>query len=137
MSTIGTPTYKLAKFLVPILLPLTSNEFSVYDSFSFEDEVSSFCPDHFMASLDVESLFTNIPFNEVIDICIDTLLWDANAIHNLDRNDMRELLPSASIESFFIFGQVMYRQTDGVTMSSSLVLILANAFLCHFENQWL
>ena len=119
------------------MLPLTSNEFSVYDSFSFEDEVSSFCPDHFMASLDVESLFTNIPLNEVIDICIDTLLWDANAIHNLDRNDMRELLPSASIESFFIFGQVMYRQTDGVTMSSSLVPILANAFLCHFENQWL
>ena len=90
-----------------------------------------------MASLDVESLFTNIPLNEVIDICIDTLLWDANAIHNLDRNDIRELLPSASIESFFIFGQVMYRQTDGVTMSSSLVPILANAFLCHFENQWL
>ena len=63
LSTIGTPTYKLAKFLVPILSPLTSNEFSVHDSFSYADEVSSFCPHHFMASLDVESLFTNIPLN--------------------------------------------------------------------------
>ena len=63
LSTIGTPTYKLTKFLVPILSPLTSNEFSVHDSFSFADEVSSFCPHHFMASLDVESLFTNIPLN--------------------------------------------------------------------------
>ena len=33
LSTIGTPTYNLAKFLVPILTPLTSNEFSVHDSF--------------------------------------------------------------------------------------------------------
>ena len=71
-STIRTPTYKLAKFLVPILSPLTtSNEFSVHDSFSLADKVSSFCPDHFMASLDIENLFTNIPLNEVIDICID------------------------------------------------------------------
>ena len=53
LSTIGTPTYKLAKFLVPILSPLTSNKFSVHDSFSFADEVSSFCLDHFMASHDV------------------------------------------------------------------------------------
>ena len=71
LSTIGTPTYKLAKLLVPILSPLTSNEFSVHDSFSFAHKVSSFCPDHFMASLDIESFFTNIPLNEVIDICID------------------------------------------------------------------
>ena len=49
-----------------ILLPLTSNEFSVHNPFSFAEEVSSFCPGYFMASLDVESLFTNIPLNEVM-----------------------------------------------------------------------
>ena len=43
LSMIGTPTYKLATFLVPILLSLTSNEFSVHDSFSFAEEVSNFC----------------------------------------------------------------------------------------------
>ena len=103
LSTIGTPTYKLAQFLVPILSPLTSNEYS----FSFPNEVSSFCPDHFMASLDVKSLFTNIPLNEVIDICIDDLFYDTNTTHNVDRNDMRELLTLAAYESFFIFDQVM------------------------------
>ena len=92
LSTIGTLTYKLANFLVPILSPLTSIEFSVHGSFSFADEVSSFCPDHFMASLDVESLFTNIPLNEVIDICIDDLFCDTNTIHNLNRNGMKKLL---------------------------------------------
>ena len=32
LSAIGTPTYKLAKFLVPILEPLTTNEYTIKDS---------------------------------------------------------------------------------------------------------
>ena len=87
-----------------------------------------------MASLEIESLFTNIPLNEVIDICIDDLFCDTNTIQNLDCNDMREFLNLAAYESFFIFDQVMYRQIDGVAMGSPLGPILANAFLCHFEK---
>ena len=135
LSTIGMPTYKLTKFLIPILSPLTSNEFSVHDSFPFADKVPSFCPDHFVASLDIESLFTNILLNEVIDICIDDVFCDTNTIHNLDGNYMRELLTLAAYESFFIFDQVMHRQIDGVAMGSPFGLILANEFLCHFEKQ--
>ena len=71
----------------------------------------------------------------VIDICTDDLFCDANTIHNLDRNNMRELLTLAAYESFFIFDQVMYRQIDGVAMVSPLGLIPANAFLCHFKKQ--
>ena len=32
---IGTPAYKLAKFLLPFLTPLTENEYTVTDSFHF------------------------------------------------------------------------------------------------------
>ena len=42
LSAIGKPTYKLAKFSVPILSPLTVTKFSVHDSFSFVEKVSSF-----------------------------------------------------------------------------------------------
>ena len=58
LSAIGTPTYNLAKFLVPILSPLTVNEFTVHDSFSFAEEVVNFDANCITASLDVESLFT-------------------------------------------------------------------------------
>ena len=92
-----------------MLAPLTIDEFLVHDLFSLAEEVSSFCPDHFMASLNVESLFTNIPLNEVTNICIDDLLCDTNPIHNLDCNDMREQLTLAAYELFFIFDQVMYK----------------------------
>ena len=35
LSAINTPVYKLAKYLVPILLPLTVNDYTVKDSFTF------------------------------------------------------------------------------------------------------
>ena len=76
-----------------LLSPLTVNEFLVRGSFSFSDKVSSFCRGNLMASLNVQGLFTNIPLNDVIDICIDNLLFDVNTIHvdSLDRNDITEL----------------------------------------------
>ena len=59
LSAINTPTYKLAKFLVPILKSLTSNEYTVKDSFAFAEEIVEQDSEFFMGSLDVDSLFTN------------------------------------------------------------------------------
>ena len=39
LSAINTPTYKLAKFLVPVLKSLTSNKYTVKDSFAFAEEI--------------------------------------------------------------------------------------------------
>ena len=38
LSAIVTPTYKLAKFLLPFLTPLTQNEYTVTDSFHFVEK---------------------------------------------------------------------------------------------------
>ena len=61
LSAIGTPSYKLAKFLVPKLSSITFNEFTVNDSFVFGEEIAHQDSKLFMGSLDVDSLFTNIP----------------------------------------------------------------------------
>ena len=42
LSAISTPTYKFAKLLVPILEPLTSNEYTIKDSFTFPEDLQSF-----------------------------------------------------------------------------------------------
>ena len=41
LSVLNTSTYKRAKFLVPVLKPLTTNEFVVKDSFHFAEEMSN------------------------------------------------------------------------------------------------
>ena len=64
---------KIAKFLVPLLAPLTSNDYTVKGSFPFAEEVSSFDCAHYMTSFDIETLFTNIPLEKTINICDDKL----------------------------------------------------------------
>ena len=59
--------------MIPILEPLTHNEFTVTDSFSFAKEITYYDSSLFMASLDVESLFTNIPLKETIHNCVSNL----------------------------------------------------------------
>ena len=56
LDAINTPSYKLAKFLVPILSPLAINEYMVKDSFALAKEITKTDCNYVMASLDVESL---------------------------------------------------------------------------------
>ena len=67
LPTIKTPGYNLAQFLTPILERLTHNQFIVKDSFSFAKEIAKYDSSLFMARLDAESLFTNIPLKEAMN----------------------------------------------------------------------
>ena len=67
LSAIGTPSYKLAKFLVPKLSSISFNEFTVKSCFAFAEETVHQDSKLFMGSLDVDSLFNNIPLEETIN----------------------------------------------------------------------
>ena len=58
---------------MPILKPLTSNEFTVKDFFYFAEEVIYQELGFFMSNLDVHLLFTNIPLEDTIEICPNKL----------------------------------------------------------------
>ena len=90
-----------------------------------------------MASLDVDSLFTNIPLKETINICVENLFKKQTHIGNLSKESFKELLTLATFESFFVFDGKYHKECDGVAMGSPLGPTLANAFLCHYEKLWL
>ena len=96
LLTLNTPTYKLAKFLIPILKPLTTNEFTVKDSFHFDEEVVDQQHDLFMGSLDIDSLFTNIPLNETFEICTNEHFKQSETVECLSKTEFKELLSLAS-----------------------------------------
>ena len=108
MSAINTPNYKLAKFLVPILKSLISNEYTVKDSFAFAEEIVEQDSDFFMGTLDVDSLFTNIQLEETIDICTKALFQNMEKI-GLSKIEFKELLSFATNESDFIFNEKFCR----------------------------
>ena len=73
LSALNTGTYKWAKLFVPLLQHLTSSGFILKDSFEFAKIIGEQDAGLFMASLDVDSLFTNVPFEETINICVNEL----------------------------------------------------------------
>ena len=90
-----------------------------------------------MGSLDVHSLFTNIPLEETMNICCNTLFKERDIYEGHSKSEFKTLLSLASKESYFFFNEVLYKQKDGVVMGSPLGPTLANAFLSHYEKNWL
>ena len=90
-----------------------------------------------MASLHIESLFTNTPLEETIDNIINDLFSTKDKVHNFEREKLQQLITFAAYDSFSIFDGEYYTQIDSVAMGSFLGPTLANAFLCHFEKKWL
>ena len=73
-----------------------------------------------MASLVVESLFTNIPLEETIDNIINDLFLTTDKVHDFEREELKQHLIFAAYESFFIFNGEYYTQIDDVAMESPL-----------------
>ena len=129
LLALQTPTYNLAKFLVPILDPLTKNEYTVKNSFHFAEEICEQDPSLPMGSLDVDLLFTNIPLDETIDICINQLFENTDTVEGFTQLELKQPLCLPTRESYFIFNGLLYKQTDVVAMGSPLGPSLANSFL--------
>ena len=99
-------------FLVPILKSLTSNEYTVKDSFACAEEIVEQDSEFSMGSLDVDFLFTNIPLEESIDICANTLFENTEKVEALSKIEFKELLSLATKESYFIFNGKLYKMVD-------------------------
>ena len=65
-----------------------------------------------MASLDVESLFSNIPLVETIKICCDLLYKNQELLSNINKNQFEKLLRAALCNNYFLFDGIVYQQVD-------------------------
>ena len=82
-------------------------------------------------------MFANIPLDETIDICTNTVYSEQDVMQGINKEEFRNLLLLATKEFNFIFNEVLYKQNDGAVMGSPLGSALANAFLCFYEKNGL
>ena len=68
------------------------------NSFKFAEEVINYDHNLFMASLNVELLFTNIPLEETIKNCVNDLFSNNFYSDKLSRKDLYEVLKLATTE---------------------------------------
>ena len=143
LSMINAPQHELAKWLTDVLKPVVGkfSTHTVKDTFEFCENIQNYSAENdannaFMCSFDITSLFTNIPLEATIKICLDTLYRDPEtAPPSIPEQLLHKLLLKATTEVEFSFDGVMYRQIDGVAMGSPLGPILANIFVGHSEAQ--
>ena len=68
VSSVNTYNYNLASFLVNVLKPISTNQFTIKDSFTFVYWLKAHQHNNeIMCSFDVCFLFTNVPLDETIE----------------------------------------------------------------------
>ena len=137
ISQIPTPTYHLAKKLNGLLTPYIPSKYRVQSSTDFLDIVRKTTPRGIIASLDVESLFTNVPVQQTINMICDRVYRDnTTPALGIPEDALRDLLRICTMESPFNThrGQI-YQQIDGVAMGSPLGVLFADFYMGVIEER--
>ena len=134
VSSIGTYNYNLAKLLCNLLEPHIPSDNNATDTFTFVREINNLPMfGKFITSFDVESLFTNIPFEECIDLAVK-YISEGNPDLKLTPSDLKRRFTFATAETHFLFKGSFYDQIGGVAMGTPLAPVLANLLLGHHEK---
>ena len=84
----------------------------------------------FMVSIDVVSLFTNIPLQECINLAV-SYVTNGNSDLKHSKSDLNKLLTIAIAQTHSLFNGKLYHQVDSMAMGSLLSPVLTNLFLWH------
>ena len=81
---------------MPKLSSIRFNELTLKDSFAFAEEIVHQDGKLFMGSLDVDSIFTNIPLNETMNVCTNLLYNNVDVTEGINKSEFENLLSLAT-----------------------------------------
>ena len=136
ISQTPTPTYNLAKTLNQIISPYMPDEFCLKSSSDFIDLLETSKQEGIIASLDIESLFTNVPIDDTIEIILqETYNHPQLPPPKIPQNILKELLILCTKEAPFRCPKgKLYVQVEGVAMGSPLGPVFANFYMGNLEK---
>ena len=91
-----------------------------------------------MDSLDINSRFINIPLEEIIGTGTSDLFKSNDIVDGLKKSEFKNVHSLATKELYYIYdNNMLYTETEGVTVEFAIESSLANAFLAYYEQIWL
>ncbi|XP_062714296.1 uncharacterized protein LOC134291048 [Aedes albopictus] len=135
-STIGTVTYKCAKYVSSILNNIVGKTAChIVNSFDFVKEMRNVTirNDTILVSLDVVSLFTNVP----VDFAVESVMlrWEEiQEFTSIPKENFEEMLSLLLSSTFFQHQNQFFKQKFGVPMGSPLSPVVANITLERIES---
>ncbi|CAF3946846.1 unnamed protein product [Rotaria sp. Silwood1] len=128
LSCIKSYNYKLGKFLANIIKPIRDSPYSLKntnDFLKFIQQNSHLSNNNRMISFDIQSLFTNIPVRETIEIiCNKLYCTDPKLRPFIPKDYFRKLLEFTTTGTHFLFNNKYYEQCDGISMGTPLAQFL-------------
>lgn len=137
VSNIQTPLYKLSKFLSESISNIVGqNEYFIKNSFEFKNFIDkvNIPEDYILISLDVTSLYTNIPIGLVEQI-INKEWSSLKNFTTLPKDEFTKALNFTLTTNFFQFKDSFYKQLDGVAMGSPISSVVAQLVMEFAEKQ--
>ena len=136
MSSTDCPTEKISQLLDIILNPYAQETLSyIKDTTDFITKVSNLTDisdDDWIFSMDVTSLYTNIPLSEGLQIVKEIIKNRTGAIPN---TRILQLLQTVLENNNFKFNGINFLQIEGTAMGTRVALTYANIFMADFENR--
>ncbi|CAF5049984.1 unnamed protein product, partial [Rotaria sp. Silwood1] len=136
-----TITSALSHFAYNMIKELrTTLSGAIYNTSSFVRNISNIklSQDDYLASLDIQDLYTNIPVNKAIDITLERLI-ECKKLESLPftTTDIKDLLNLCLKNSYFQFNDKFYKQKTGLPMGNTLSPILADIYMDDYQQKHL
>lgn len=128
ISSIDSPSGRIARFLTDILTSAysTENDYYVKNSAAFSTLVNdtTIPNDYVIISLDVVSLFTNIP-KELVFSSIEKRWELIGTVCNIPKDRFLSLVDFVFDTTYFVYENIFYKQISGTPMGAIISPILA------------
>ena len=140
IDTTGSTHYSIGKYLTELLNPLTQNEFSLKDTFDAAERIRNIPREllndneYTLISLDVVSLFTNVPLKRTVNIILKRVYEEKLIDTSLKKSTLKKLILDTCQKTAFLYNGQIYEQRDGVSMGASLGPVLANIIMTECEK---
>ena len=136
ISTVGSCSYKLSKFLAKLLQPLVGSisKSHIVNSLDFVDKIRNrkIKDNEIMVSFDVTSLFTCVPVADVLQFLSTEL---CRYTFTLPNGIIIQLIELCIVGTCFTFNEKYYRQKFGMQMGNCLSPVLSNIYMEFFESR--
>lgn len=143
VSGVSGPTERASEFVDHYLQPLVTKTASyIKDSTSIIRllEERSFQPQTVLATIDVRSLYLNIPHEQGIEAALEHLFGPNNPSAEelpFPPEFIRALLNAILKNNIFEFNSAMYKQIQGTAMGTKMAPAYANLFMDDLESKFL
>ena len=136
ISSVGSASYNLSKYLVSILNPLVGkiSNSNIKNNVDLTEKLESLniSSDFKLVSFDVVSLFTKVPIDDLLDMLPEEL---ENLELPFSIDTLIELIKLCIKDSKFEFNGKYYSQSFGMAMGNPLSPVLSNLYMELFEKK--